>query len=453
MKATVTDIYKRITITPNKTEGILNYDIDNAYPQRIVNIVNSSGIATSCVGMKTRFLVGGGMSDKDFYKQIVNQDGLTVDKLLRKVASNISTLPYVALHFNYNMLYQKTEVNYIPFTYVRLTTDDNKQYPKMVAIYDDWDRQIRGKIERNKIDYIDLYNPSSEAIQEQVDKAGGWEFYKGQVLLWTPEGVEYTLASFDSVLEDCQTDSKTKSFKFRNITTNFMASHLLVTDKFENDLDRDEFHESLKDYQGADDALKLLHLEKTSNESGIELKPIAIQDVEDLYQYTENSVQLNVVRNFLIPQILMFQVAGKQGTATEIKDATAFYNGITADDRLVIEELFTEAFRNFYYDINPSNDYSIIPFKAPITQKELTAEYFPYVTKNQILESLGLPTVEDFKADTKPLYEALGVGGLQALTSILTGSLTNEQKIATLEIIFRLSNAEAARLAGQQIPQ
>ena len=40
-----------------------------------------------------------------------------------------------------------------------------------------------------------------------------------------------------------------------------------------------------------------------------------------------------------------------------------YYNGVTSDDRLVIEEILTEIFTNFYYDICPSKDYSILPLK------------------------------------------------------------------------------------------
>ena len=451
MKATVTDISKRISITPNKTEGILNYDIDNAYPQRIIDIVNSSGIATSCIGMKARFLIGGGMLDEVFYKSKINSKGLTIDQLLRKVCMNLSYIPYLSIHVNYNANFDITEAYFVPFPYVRITADDNKEHSKMVAIYDDWQRIKNKKINKEKIDYVHFYNPDPIVIQAQVDACGGWEYYKGQVFLWTPEGHEYPLATFDSVLEDMQTDSKAKAFKFRNITTNFMASHILVTDKFESEEDREEFHDSLTEYQGADEALKLLHLEKTSETSTIELKPVAIQDVEDLYQYTESSVRDNVILNFLIPPVLLIRTAGKLGTSTEIKDATSYYNGITEYERLVIEEIFKEIFSRFAVDINPSKDYSIIPFKAPISAKELSAEYFPYVTKNQILESVGLPEVLEAQANEKPMYEALGVGGLNALTAILTGTLTREQKISTLEIVFKLSNADATRLAGEVV--
>lgn len=451
MKATVTDITKRISISSNRTDGILNYDIDNAYPQRIIDIVNSSGSSTACVLMKSRFLIGGGMTDKTFYKSKINKEGQTVDQLLRKLAVNKSMLPLIALHINYNALFEPVEVNYVPFQYVRLTTKDDKDHADMVAIYRDWQKLETKKIDKKKIDFIHFYDRNPEVIQEQVDEAGGWEYYKGQIFLWTPEGHEYPLASFDSVLEDMQTDSKAKTFKFRNITTNFMASHLIITNKFEKEEDLELFHENLQQFQGADDALKFFHLEKETDNDNVELKKVEIQDVEKLYEFTEASVRENIILNFLIPPVLLLRNSGSSFADNQMKEATAYFNGMTADDRLVLEEIFKEVFTGFAEKINPSNDYSIIPLKAPVSETEIGADYLKYFTANEIRESKGYPAEETKAAQTKPLYEALGVGGLQAFKDILVDTtLTTDQKINTLEIVFQLSHENAVKLVQTQ---
>ena len=447
MKATATEISKRITISENKTEGILNYDFDNAYPQRIVDIVNASGAGTSCINMKTRFLVGGGMKDLTFYKSKVNKEGMTIDQLLRKIAVNMSYLPFVALHVNYNALFEPVEVNYVPFAYVRLTNKTDKDHASMVAIYDDWQKIGTKKIDKKKIEFLNFYNRNPEVIQAEVDAVGGWEFYKGQVFLYSPEGFEYPLATYDSVLEDIQTDSKAKIFKFRNITTNFMASHMVVTNKFENEGDREEFHTNLETFQGSEDAMKLFHIEKETDEDTIELKKIEIQDVEKLYEFTESSVRENIILSFTIPPVLLLRNAGSAFSSNQISEATAFYNGITADERLVIEEIFKEIFTGFAENINTSNDYSIIPFKAPVSESELGAEYLKYFTTDEIRESKGYAKAEQVQIESKPLFEVLGVGGLQAINSMLADPvLTREQKLAQCTNIYNLSMEKAVEL-------
>ena len=235
MKATITDIEKRIVTPVNKTEGILNYDIDNSYPQRINTIINSSGTGTLCTSLFGKFLYGGGFVQEALAKTIVSPSKkMTANKLLFKTGKAVSKFNGFAIHVNYNALYKKSSLNYVPFQDVRFTTSENEDYPDMIAVYDDWDKTKSSKIKKEEIDYINFYNPDPEVIQSEVDAAGGWENYKGQIYYWSVDGMEYPLAPSDSVLEDVQTDSHAKVFKFRNITTNFMASHILETGEFED---------------------------------------------------------------------------------------------------------------------------------------------------------------------------------------------------------------------------
>lgn len=449
-KATVTEIDKRLTVVKNNTLGIENYDIDNIYPQRVEDIISSSGTAALCVYMLRKFIFGGGFANKDFYKAKVNKQGLTADKLQRKVAKSLSRHNGVALQVNYNALFEKIEINFVPFKHCRLTSCDNKKYPNMLAIYDDWDRRNESSVDVKRVDYINFYNPSPEVIQAEVDAAGGWGNYKGQILYWTDEGLEYPLCPGDAVLEDMQTDAKIKYFKYRNVTTNFMASHIIEVDEFEaggegeDSGDKEAFIDSLELFQGGDEALKMLVLEKKAGSSPAKITKVEIQDVDKLYQYTEESVRDNIIRQYLIPPVLVLQVAGKLGTSTEIQDATDYYNSITSEYRLICEEIFTELFaENFVTQLNPAGDFTIIPLQAGALMK-IEKDYFPYVTQNQILKSINLPEVENFKADKKPLYEALGVGGLQALQGVIIDTvLSPDQKIQILVNIFDIDPAKA----------
>jgi hypothetical protein len=92
----------------------------------------------------------------------------------------------------------------------------------------------------------------------------------------------------------------------------------------------------------------------------------------------------------MIPPVLVFAVPGKLGSSKEIEDATSYYNGITADFRLIFEEVYKTIFSRFHVPINPSGDYSIIPFKAPKSSKTFTPEEFKYMTFDEVRDSLGL---------------------------------------------------------------
>lgn len=454
---------KRVDVKVNKTEGIENYDIDNAYPQRVQDIIEGSGTGKLCTKFLCKFIFGGGWRDKALYDIVVNRKGETADKLLRKAAKSMGTFGGVALHVNYNALYEKTELSIIPFKHVRKTTEEDKDHPNMYAVYDDWDKVKSKSILKNKIDYIYPYSPDINSIKEQVIASKGWAGYKGQLIYFTEEQIsgEYPLAPGDAVLEDMLTDAKTKNFKLRNISTNFMASHVIELDEFMESAgddgetisaedQREDFLQALTEFQGDDNALKILLLEKRAGGTPVTIKDLKIQDVDKLYQYTEDSVISSIIRHYLIPPILLLQVPGKLGNSTEINQAVEYYNMITQDQRLLMEELFKEALTGFRG--LTVNDFTVIPATDKM-REPIKSDYLQYVTKNQILASLGLPETEESVANVKPLYEALGVGGLQALVGVLTNiDLTTEQKVAALKIIFTLNDQQASELSKGKTP-
>jgi hypothetical protein len=371
---------------------ILSYDNDNLYPQRVVDIVNDSGTAKRCLNMYARFVMGQGAKDLDFYKTKINNKGLTVDKLIRKTAFSKGEFNGIAWHLNFNGLGEVTEVTPINFEYCRLgiLTNDLK-----IAVYDDWGKTKRKNFKKTDVEFIDVYNP--ENALRQAELLGGIEHYKGQILYWTSNGLEYPLTDFDAVLEDMITEAQTKRFKANTSAKNFLASHILITGKEEvkedengNPIDAD-FAKTLEQFQGGDGSGTILWMERESNEENIELQKVDIQDYDGLYEYTENSSRDNIIGAFNIPPVLLVRTSGTLGTSKEISDATDFYNSFTAYDRLIIEELLKEVFSRFHVNICQSGDYSILPLKVV---KPIEQAYFNYFTKDEIRESLGYAPIK-----------------------------------------------------------
>ena len=411
MKATVTDVNKRISIKPNKQAGTLNYDVDDKYPQRVDDITNSSGTATLCTAIFAKFIYGGGFVNETLAKTKVNAKGLTANKLLVKEGKEASKFGGVAIHVNYNALFEKTSFDKIQFENVRTTLSkkENKKHPNMLAVYFDWGKEFSTNIDEKKVDYIDFYDPRPEVIQAQVDKAGGWGNYKGQIFYLTDRGHQYTLAPGDAVLEDMQTDSHAKIFKFRNITTNFMASYIARTGVFESVEKKDAFLEQLTLFQGAENSSKFLHVEEEGEEKSLVLDKVDIQNIEGLFEFTEESVRNNIIRQYLIPPVLLLAIAGKLGSSSEIKDATAFYNGITEDERLAMSEIFRELFDNSIFDVGDAFD------------------------------------IKPVVANTVPVKET--TEGKKAIVEILSNSALSEtQKKTVLEVVYELTHEEALKL-------
>lgn len=360
----------RFTIGYNRVDGILNYDTDNCYPQRVADIIRGSAIAVKCTDVYAKFIAGQGFEDAVFYKKPINALGHTPDNLLRKLAADMALYRGFALHVNYNANGKITAVNHIPFEHCRLSLPDEFGYSHKIAVYDDWNRRRNRTLRRDAIDYIDAFNPNPITIAAQAEAAGGWEQYKGQVLWYSAEGTEYPTATPDPVLEDCVTDAEIKAFKWRSITTNFMASHVYVhRGYFETDNARADMLNVLSEFQGAEGAGKIMLVESADEFTDPKIMKVDMQDFDKQFAYTEESVQDNIRLCYGIPSVLIGkEVAGKLGTSAELEQAINYFTYQTMNERLAIEETFTRVFTLFAFPLNQTNNYTIKPLSyAPAT--------------------------------------------------------------------------------------
>lgn len=360
----------RFSVAQNPIDGIINYDSDNSYPQRVADIIQGSAIASKCTDVYTKFIIGQGFEDKSFYKKIINTQNQTPDIILRKVAADYAYYRGFAIHINYNANFKIASISHVPFEHCRLSIPDDFGYTRKIAIYNDWNRKRSRQIRKDKIDHIDIFNPKPEAIEAQVQAAGGWDKYKGQVYWYSADGNEYPRATADPILEDCVTDAEIKTYKWRAISTNFMASHIYVhRGYFESDEARSDLHTVLNTFQGSDNVGKIMMVESPGEDSDPKLIKVDVQDFDKHFEYTEQSVQDNIRLCFGIPSVLIGkEVAGKLGSAQEIEQAINYYSYQTLNERLIMEETFSQIFSLFAIAINPNNNYTIKPLTyAPAT--------------------------------------------------------------------------------------
>lgn len=366
MRLSVGKIPERLTVKLNKTEGILNWDTDNCYPQRIIALIQASGRALSCTDVYAKFIEGDGFKDVTFYKSKVNYDGLTMDKLLRMLIADYSKLRGFAIHINYNALFKITELNFVPFEHTRLSAPDD-EYSGKIAIYPDWDKSRQRYIKKSDLDFINVFNPDPEIIQYQVDSAGGWDQYKGQILWYSGAGMNtYPTAIMDSVIEDVDTDAQIKVFKNRNARVGFIEPVMMVhKGKFETEKERDIFMAALKKYQGAEQEGNIMLIEVNQDEEIPELKQFTATDKDRKYENTEKTIHDNIRRSVLVPKVLVSDdVPGSLGASNEINNACVYYSALTNKERRIFEETFQMLYPYMQQQNNASNDFSIIPIKT-----------------------------------------------------------------------------------------
>jgi len=426
MKTYLPQIERRILVRPNQTFGILNYDADNAYPQRMLELVAASPTAKDCWSKRAKFIGGNGFETKELGKTIINQKGLTLSKLLKAVASDKALFTGFGIHVNYNANFKITDVNYVKFEDIRLGDTDQPETAGKYAIYPDWGRKTWKNITRNKITFLDKYNPDPEAIQKQVIDAGGWDNYKGQLYYFNPEIDDYPLIEADSVWEDFETEAGIKIFNNREVTTGFLPSTMLFMQSRREEADNvnpindrpynntpSQLEKDLGSFQGTKSAQKIIVIEYEDEAAKPEFKPYTIQNNDKLFESTERSVEARIIKGFSIPkELINAEKTSGLSNGSEKKEAIREFNNNTAPDRLELSETLAEIFSHFYQPINPSANWNILPVP---------------------------PTIAD---------DIAGIKAGSSINELLLSNIPISAKVATLVYAYGFKQTEAAAMCA-----
>jgi hypothetical protein len=430
MKTYLPQIERRIFVRPNQTFGILNYDMDNAYPQRMLELVAASPTAKDCWNKRTKFIAGNGFEQPELGRQIINPKGLTLAKLLKAIATDKALFTGFGIHINYNANFKIASVNYIKFEDIRMGDTDCQDTADKYAIYSDWGRKTWKNIMRSKITFLDKYNPDQQAIKDQVLAAGGWQNYKGQLYYFNPEVDDYPLIEADSVWEDFETEAGIKVFNNREVTTGFLPSTMLFMQSRREEADNNgpdsdeqpynntpsQLEKDLGSFQGAKSAQKIIVIEYEDESSKPEFKPYSIQNNDKLFETTEKSVEARIIKGFSIPkELINAEKSSGLSNGGEKKQAICEFNDNTAPDRLELSEAFEEIFSHFYTNINPKNNWNILPVPANVADD--TAGIKAGNSINQLLLS-------DLPAENKIAILIYAYGFKQAEAEAMCGPLT-----------------------------
>ncbi len=430
MKTYLPQIERRILVRPNQTFGILNYDLDNAYPQRMLELVAASPTAKDCWNKRAKFIAGNGFEEPGLGKQIINQKGLTLAKLLKAVATDKALFTGFGIHVNYNANFKVASVNYVKFEDIRLGDIDSPGTADKYALYSDWGRKTWKNIMRNKITFLDKYNPDKQTIKNQVLAAGGWEKYKGQLYYFNPEVDDYPLIEADSVWEDFETEAGIKIFNNREVTTGFLPSTMLFMQSRREEADNSrpdndpagagpyantpsQLEKDLGSFQGAKSAQKIIVIEYEDETSKPEFKPYSIQNNDKLFATTEKSVEARIIKGFSVPKDLI-NSEGASGLSNggEKKEAIREFNDNTAPDRLELSEVFAEIFGHYYTAVNPTGNWNLLQVPANVAD------------------------------------DITGIKAGASINQLLLADIPAENKIATLVYAYGFKMAEAQQMVS-----
>lgn len=384
-KVSVVSLHKESRRTEsNKYKGypFLANGEKNDYPTMIELLVGGSATAKACAGVIADFIYGKGFlleaearatarqQRTRFRKDTlyINDKRETPNDLLKKVARSLSYHKGVFVQVNYNQMFQKTSVQVLPYRYCRLGARDSNNYRGKVLYYENWDNlQDKKEVDKN-VKAIDLYDPSPKVIQEQVDAAGGWDNYKGQVyFLNLDRNDSYPLAWADVVLLDCESEMLSTKYTRNGFKKGFFGTYAFVTSTMNSDEDREDFRDNLRNSIGVEAEQSVFHFELEMKGDKLEdqvlVKPIESNVKADLFEYADKKTANNIRKTYgNIPPVLIDFVEGKLGNTSgdSLKEARIFMQEQMQEERQDVQEMFEELFDNFAEPISSNGLFEIM---------------------------------------------------------------------------------------------
>jgi hypothetical protein len=354
-------------ITSKRIKG---YGLNNDYPQKILEIVNSSGTGRVCMDIYVKFVEGAGFTDQTLSDTILNSKGERSNSLLRKFAKDLKNFNGFACLVKYNGMGLPEEYFNIPFEHCRIEIKA-KEYTGRIAVYHDW-TGIEGKpFDMREVKFINRFNP--ETVIEEMTEAGGPENYLGQILYYTVDGdFEYPLCPFDPIVTDMLTEESVSTVKHRNAKHNFLPAGMVVRKGIKprtlasGAIDPNDPYnqqqtvsaDEIKKWQGDDQSCKMIVIDVDADEEKPEFVAFNTNNFDRQFELTEKTVQQNIAGMFKVPPVLRGVDIGNGFGSDLLTAAYTFMNNICSDERRLLGESFKYLLQ--FYSIK-FTDFSIKP--------------------------------------------------------------------------------------------
>lgn len=377
---TLNELPAPFKVTKVKVDGIVKYDIDNAYPTRMERVIDASVTAKSSAQMLTRFLIGEGFENPDLNDIIIGKDRFGRDinmyHLLGKVCRSVAKYSGFYLRLGFNGDLKVSKLRDENFKHCRFGDMDTQDNAGKIVVYDNWDKQ-RGKFDKDKWNRVDVYNTTKEAIDNQINSADGFAKWKGQIFFWfDDDDYIYPVSLVDPVMYDADTEKQISLFKNGELRRGFFMKYIIHHTSFTNLKDAEEFKEKLAKVMGGGHEYSSLVMDGEFDADGnlkdgpnIKITKVE-QNVNDkLFDAYEKSTINNIRKAFhAIPQILIDYEDGKLGTTSgeALRQASEFYNTQTQDTRKNIGQCFMQIMKNWKEDMS-NETFNIKPLSLGTT--------------------------------------------------------------------------------------
>jgi hypothetical protein len=321
----------------NKAKGFLTYGQDNAYPQMLINLYNSSPKHGAIVTQKAAFLAGDkteiiAANTEDIARAndyLLNINAYEdFETLKNKIAQDLELFDGFALEIIWNKAKTSiAEIYHLPFQNVRIGLDGNYFYSE------NWsDRKVES------IAYFP-YNPGTRESKQLYY----FKMYKAGC-------GEYPTAPYQSALKYIEIDTEIANFHLNSIKSGFSAQTLLQL--FKGIPTPEEARKTMKrfkeNFSGTDNAGSIIIQFNEPNETPSVVNNLAPSDFDKQFQILNKTVQEEILMSHRVTSPMLFGIKteGQLGGRSELIEAyEAFQTSYIEPRQNQLDRCLTSVFK------------------------------------------------------------------------------------------------------------
>jgi hypothetical protein len=429
-------------------KDIIQYGVDNAYPQYLLHLYNKSSKHNAIINGKVTYIYGKGLKIENdptgqylIYK--CNSYGEGLNEISYKALTDVEIFGGYRLKIHYDLGGQISEVYHLPFQTVRKTKEGN------FAVRPDWDERFK----RTEPVIYAPFDPNSENKKEpQV-----FEYNE-----YRPGAYWYPLPGYLGSINYIETDIRISQYHLSAISNGMFPSKLI---QFFNGEPNDEGKRKLENhwndkFSGSENAGKVLLMFHNDVNKAVQVSDLSATELDKQFTILNETVQQEVFSGHGIttPSLFGVMTSGKLGESTQLKEGFEIFKNTYVN---VKQTRFEESLNWLVKYMGVKNKYElkdVDPIGFSLSEAGLLtlAQGNPAVTKwlidkagIDIEEGLptGAPTAPQEQAMTNDRMTNLTGKQMQNIARISRkfgkGELTQAQALLMLKSGYGLSDEDA----------
>jgi len=376
---------KRLRTFIDLTDGIQWYSFNNLYPQIAEAIRDRSYTIKAACDRLANFIGGEGFEDPKIGEMVVNSKGDTMNDILRKLRVDAATFKgSFVVHLSANLEGEYNNISVWPLANWRLglPTEEGDVYD--IKYNSNWEQDPYKELSNaKKIVEYRKFNPNKDVIIEQIEEDGCVEYddgsieylNQGQVFYVTELEDQYPLATFDSVLDQGQTQEEIGLFRLKSIQNGLNAGAIFsYPGKFEDDAKAAAFKRTLNEHTGAGGANSIMVVEADGSQPVAAkdlVTPLTVQNMDKIHEFISRDDKNAIMEAFGMPKgILGIHPETGMFNQQQLIEEYYYYNTMTRQYRNDVSRAFKKIFANWHEPVN--SDFKIKELQYAATPSPTT---------------------------------------------------------------------------------